>query len=210
MKFKYCKKQKYSYCKVAVVVVMTGVFLGVVYFTSGLTIKDGFAQVFAKITKSHTGNNVKNTDEYGGNKQDRFYSDKNIASVFLINKTPNKMKDEDQTQKIIKQMQPVEVFEIIKKDKNKDSKEVVVLDARTQQEYLAGHLDNALNIDFLAHSIDVSLEKLDKNKTYIVYCQSGQRSGEMSKIMSRMGFASVYNMQGGIIQWNIDGFKIIQ
>lgn len=49
----------------------------------------------------------------------------------------------------------------------------VVIDVRTKEEYDAGHVKGALNIPY--DEIDESLD-VDKDKTILVYCQSGRRS----------------------------------
>ena len=41
----------------------------------------------------------------------------------------------------------------------------------------------------------------DKNKTYFVYCHSGNRSGNACNLMSEMGFEHLYNLSGGLTKW---------
>jgi rhodanese-related sulfurtransferase len=45
------------------------------------------------------------------------------------------------------------------------------------------------------------LEKLDRDRTYLIYCRSGGRSGEALDIMAGRDFAEVYNLEGGILGW---------
>ena len=59
---------------------------------------------------------------------------------------------------------------------NTDTKEGVVLDVRTQREYDYGHLDNAIVVDIYARDFRDKISKLDKDKTYYVYCKTGIRS----------------------------------
>jgi rhodanese-related sulfurtransferase len=46
------------------------------------------------------------------------------------------------------------------------------------------------------------IEKLDKNKTYYVYCRSGNRSFHAGNFMLQAGFQKVYNLEPGIIGWH--------
>ena len=81
----------------------------------------------------------------------------------------------------------------------------VILDVRTAEEFESGYIKGALNLDsrggadFLA-----SIEKLDKSKSYFVYCRSGARSGQACQLMSQMGFSAVYNLYGGVLAWEGD------
>lgn len=72
--------------------------------------------------------------------------------------------------------------------------ELVILDVRTSDEYKDGHVKNALNLDFYSPNFKSELEKLDKNKQYLVYCRSGNRSGQASRLMQQLGFMHIINM----------------
>lgn len=80
--------------------------------------------------------------------------------------------------------------------------EVVVLDVRTPDEYTTGHIANAQHIDYYAEDFKQKVGELDKDKTYIVYCRSGARSGKSQAIMQSLGFEKVYNLKGGIMAWH--------
>jgi rhodanese-related sulfurtransferase len=87
-------------------------------------------------------------------------------------------------------------FEEKLKDKN-----CVVLDVRTPEEFSSGYIRGAKNINFLSANFRNEILKLDKNKTYLVYCASGGRSAAACKIMTDLGFKEVYNLKGGIYGW---------
>lgn len=81
----------------------------------------------------------------------------------------------------------------------------VVLDVRTEDEFDNGYIPNAINIDIYEGQGFISkLKELDKNKTYFVYCRSGNRSGQACAIMNQLGFEKAYNLMGGIIEWEGD------
>ncbi|MCS6991390.1 MAG: rhodanese-like domain-containing protein [Chitinophagales bacterium] len=82
------------------------------------------------------------------------------------------------------------------------SSHVIVLDVRTPEEYAAGHLPKARLINFYDKDFAEQLEKLDKSKTYIVYCKAGGRSSKASQLMIEKGFTSVYNLEHGFDKWD--------
>ncbi len=79
---------------------------------------------------------------------------------------------------------------------------VIVIDVRTAEEYQSGHLKGAKLIDFRGSDFVDKINKLDKKRTYLLYCRSGNRSGQAMAIFKQNGFTRVYNQQGGIIELN--------
>ena len=77
-----------------------------------------------------------------------------------------------------------------------------ILDVRTPEEFKEGHIDNALNIDWLGDHFVQDAEKLDKDKPVFVYCRSGKRSKAASDKLQEMGFKTIYNLDGGYISWS--------
>lgn len=75
------------------------------------------------------------------------------------------------------------------------STNLVILDVRTREEYLTGNIPNSINIDVLSQDFKSKIDMLDKNKEYLVYCRSGNRSAIASSIMSTNGFLNIYNLQ---------------
>lgn len=80
--------------------------------------------------------------------------------------------------------------------------DTVILDVRTASEFEEGFIPHARNIDILGGEFVDELAKLDKSKTYLVYCRSGNRSGSACSVMSANGFSKVYNLAGGIMFWD--------
>jgi rhodanese-related sulfurtransferase len=76
----------------------------------------------------------------------------------------------------------------------------VLLDVRTPAEYNGGHIPNSINLDIMSYNFRNEIEQLDKNKTYFVYCRSGNRSGQACMMMSDLGLKA-YNLIGGIGAW---------
>jgi rhodanese-related sulfurtransferase len=109
---------------------------------------------------------------------------------------------------VIKDVTPAQANDLIQK--NSGSKKFAVLDVRTPQEYGAGHLAGALNVDLGASNFKDEVNKLDKNRTYLVYCSTGFRSAAASKIMADLGFKDIYNMTGGITDWQAKGYPVVK
>ena len=78
---------------------------------------------------------------------------------------------------------------------------VVLLDARTPKEHAAGNIEPSINVDVLNPNFKSEIEKLDKSKTYLVYCRSGSRSLRATKMMLDAGFTDIYNLLGGYNGW---------
>jgi len=98
-----------------------------------------------------------------------------------------------------------EGYELI--ENNKTNPDFVILDVRTPKEYNSGHIENSVNIDYEAANFKEEVSKLDKNKTYALYCRSGRRSVASSDIMAELGFEHI-NQFGGIKQWKEAGYKL--
>ena len=82
-----------------------------------------------------------------------------------------------------------------------EKEEVQLIDVRTLEEYKEGFISNAVNIDFLASTFLENIQQLDKEKPIIVYCRSGKRSANSSKVLEEVGFKEIYDLEGGIMKW---------
>jgi len=83
--------------------------------------------------------------------------------------------------------------------------DLVILDVRTPEEFAAGHLDGAIMLDFYRDDFAVALEELDPDVPYLLYCRSGNRSGQTALLMEQLGFTDVADVDGGIRAWNEAG-----
>ncbi|MEN4044541.1 MAG: rhodanese-like domain-containing protein [Methanobacterium sp.] len=104
---------------------------------------------------------------------------------------------------VIENINAKETYTLIQN--NKDNPNFVILDVRTPEEFANGHIENAINLNYYSETFNNTLNKLDKNKTYLIYCRTGRRSGISLDIMNKLGFREVYNMLGGITQWQAEG-----
>lgn len=85
-----------------------------------------------------------------------------------------------------------EFAEMLQKDSG------IVLDVRTPGEYKSGHVAQSVSIDIMQADFEDKIRGLDKEKTYYIYCRSGNRSSKASSIMTNLGFTKVYNVKDGI------------
>ncbi len=87
--------------------------------------------------------------------------------------------------------------------------DLVVLDVRTPEEFAQGHLEGAVMLDFYRTDFAAELDKLDKDVPYLLYCRSGNRSGQTATIMSQLGFSDVADVDGGVVAWGEAGHPLV-
>jgi rhodanese-related sulfurtransferase len=109
---------------------------------------------------------------------------------------------------VIKNINPLQADELIKT--NKDNTNFVILDVRTPSEYIEGHLKNSVNLDYNAADFKDKVNNLNKNKTYLVYCRTSNRSASAVKIMAELGFKDIFHMTGGIVEWQASGLPVVK
>jgi rhodanese-related sulfurtransferase len=78
---------------------------------------------------------------------------------------------------------------------------VQVLDVRTAEEYMEGHIARSINIDVKTDTFEFGANtRLDKSHTVALYCRSGRRSKKAAEILSNNGF-KVIELNEGITSW---------
>ncbi len=112
------------------------------------------------------------------------------------------------TTQVIKDVTPQEAFTLIQNNQNNLDFEII--DVRTPEEFGEGHIENAINIDFYSETFRDELDNLDKNKTYLIYCRSGGRSGKALTMMDELNFEEVYNISGGVVAWEAAGLPTVK
>ena len=79
----------------------------------------------------------------------------------------------------------------------------IILDVRTPEEFEISRIPKSINIDFYNPAIFMQeIGKLDKDRSYYIYCRTGVRSANSCHLMKELGFAKTYNLIGGIVDWN--------
>ena len=88
------------------------------------------------------------------------------------------------------------------------AKNIQVLDVRTAAEFNAGHIQNALQANWLDQKEFANrTQHLDKNLTVYVYCQVGARSASAQAALKAKGY-NVINLEGGLSNWKMNGFQV--
>jgi phage shock protein E len=87
--------------------------------------------------------------------------------------------------------------------------DLVILDVRTPEEFAEGHIDGAVLVDFYDADFADQLAALDPDVPYLVYCRSGNRSGQTLPLMQQLGFGSAVDVGGGILAWADAGLPVV-
>lgn len=86
---------------------------------------------------------------------------------------------------------------------------LVILDVRTPEEFAEGHIEGATMIDFYRDDFADQIAELDPDVPYLLYCRSGNRSGQTAALMERLGFADVADVDGGVLSWGEAGLPLV-
>lgn len=82
-----------------------------------------------------------------------------------------------------------------------ETKEVQLIDVRTDKEFKEGTIEYAKNIDVLAENFVEEASKLDKTQPVYIFCKSGKRSAKARNILLEEGFENVYELKDGYSKW---------
>ena len=86
--------------------------------------------------------------------------------------------------------------------------DVQLVDVRSMEEYLEGHISRAKLIDVTKSDFMPTCEQtLRKDKPVAVYCRSGRRSAMAAGQLAKKGY-KVVNLEGGILAWKDAGYSI--
>ena len=103
----------------------------------------------------------------------------------------------------IKQLDPSDFQEIVK------SKKGSLLDVRTSSEFSNGHIKDAGQLNYYASDFKKRLLMLPKNQPVYLYCNTGYRSQRAAEILAQNGYKDVYNLERGIMAWNLNSLPVI-
>lgn len=99
-------------------------------------------------------------------------------------------------------LSPVEATLLINRE------DAIVIDVREQGEYAQGHIPNARHVPL--GEISRRAGELDKFKSrpVILCCASGTRSASALSQLKKAGFEKLYNLRGGLAEWEKAGQPI--
>ncbi len=114
-----------------------------------------------------------------------------------------------QITQIIEDITPQAAYTLIQE--NQENPEFVIIDVRTPEEFSEGHIEGAINIDCTSETFSDELNKLDRDKIYLIYnyCACGGLGWNAVRTMEELGFKKVCNMWGGIQQWREEGLPTV-
>ena len=93
---------------------------------------------------------------------------------------------------------------------NRNNEEFIILDVRTPEEFAAGHIDGATNINFALKDFRERLMDLKRDNVYLVYCRSGNRSGQAIEVMKELHFDRIYHLSDGMSGWTAAGMGVVR
>jgi len=96
----------------------------------------------------------------------------------------------------IELISPQQVYDAVYSDES-----VQLVDVRTKEEFVVSHLKGAQNICVTSDDFEQKVKTLDRTQPVYVYCKKGARSANAAKKLREMGFAKVYDMEGGLLLW---------
>ncbi len=86
--------------------------------------------------------------------------------------------------------------------------DVFMLDVREQYEFDEKHIPD-INLIPMSE-IQNRVSEIPTDKTVVVTCRSGNRSGQVTDFLRQNGFDNVHNMEGGIVAWEAAGYPVEQ
>jgi thioredoxin len=90
-------------------------------------------------------------------------------------------------------------------EKIKTTEDPQILDVRTPGEFASEHIDNAINVNWNSDDFTTKVAAYDKSKPVFIYCLSGGRSKKAAAKLNELGFTTVYELEGGIMNWKAEG-----
>ncbi|MGB0154931.1 MAG: rhodanese-like domain-containing protein [Verrucomicrobiales bacterium] len=87
---------------------------------------------------------------------------------------------------------------------------LVVIDIRTPAEFAEGHIEGAINIDFLDAGFAEAIARIDTSAPTAFHCRSGGRSGQAKPVFEALPFAELYHFSGGSIAWSDAGKPMVK
>ena len=96
------------------------------------------------------------------------------------------------------------------KNKLDSSENLVLVDCREQGEWDEGRIEGAIFIPLSEFAPKHGEFLKDKNKTVVLQCRSGKRSLSACQQLLAEGFEDLYNLEGGILDWEANGYKVIK
>ncbi len=133
-----------------------------------------------------------------------------VASFVLVGRggQPQEPPKPTVVSQIMEKVTPSEARDML--ERNLDNPNFALVDVRTPEEYAEGHIENSSLVDYQSQTFISQMDGLDRGKTYLIYCRTGNRSAKTQDVMRQLGFREVYDMTGGIVQWMEEQFPTVE
>ncbi len=89
------------------------------------------------------------------------------------------------------------------------NKKGTLLDVRTRGEFANGHIPGAGQLNYYSLDFRQKLLLTPKDEPVYLYCNTGYRSRKAAEILSENGYSNVYNLQHGIMEWELVNLPVI-
>ncbi|MBS0010244.1 MAG: thioredoxin fold domain-containing protein [Bacteroidales bacterium] len=103
----------------------------------------------------------------------------------------------------ITQLSSPELKELVNNNK------ATLIDVRTRGEYANGHITGAGQLNYYALNFKQKLLLLPKDSPLYLYCNTGYRSQKAAEILAKNGYHNVYNLEHGIMEWNLYDMQVV-
>lgn len=103
---------------------------------------------------------------------------------------------------------PVITVEQLAALKESEEENLIILDARSREEYEISHIPGAIRVGYDDFSVE-HIWTINRQAKVVVYCGIGERSEEIAEKMRQMGFKDVHNLYGSIIEWSNQGNTVV-
>jgi rhodanese-related sulfurtransferase len=85
-----------------------------------------------------------------------------------------------------------------------------LLDVRTKSEFNAEHIENSGQLNYYSSGFKRKLEMLPDDQPILLYCNTGYRSRKAASYLIKKGYTQVYNLEHGIMEWNLQELPVIE
>ncbi|MDQ8187520.1 rhodanese-like domain-containing protein [Pelagicoccus sp. SDUM812002] len=90
-----------------------------------------------------------------------------------------------------------------------EKENTLLVDVRTPDETRQEKIEGAIEFDFYADDFAQKVLQLPKDKTLLLYCRSGNRSGQAAQLLESKGYDQLVNLEGGIKAWKEANLPIV-
>ena len=115
-----------------------------------------------------------------------------IVSILLYF---NYNKSNKSTETKVRYVSMNEIVQIMNENEN-----YIILDVRTMEEFIQGHIPNAICIPNETINENIIKELPNKEQLILIYCRSGNRSKQAADKLIKLGYINLIEF-GGIIDW---------